>query len=214
MLGRFWTIPNALSVVRLMLVGPITYLIVVDGPLNWLFGLIVTAVFTDWLDGRVARWTHTVSAWGKVLDPLADKVAALAITSALVFRAVEPTLPLWFLGVIIGRDLCIAVGGLIMARRTGRIAASAWVGKAAVAWLALAVLAAVLKADPPVLRACVWITTGLMALSFGVYLWRFLRIIRATWNQPPPWTRPPSEETSAEPTDADAAEEARAPSVG
>lgn len=185
MLGRFWTIPNVLSMVRLMLVVPITYLIVVDGALNWLFGLIAAAILTDWFDGRIARWSHTVSAWGKILDPLADKFAALMIVAALVFRSVEPTLPLWLLVLVIVRDVSILLGGIIMAQRTGRIAGSAWMGKAAVTWLAITVLAVLLKADPPVLQACVWITAGLLVLSYGIYLVRFMRVIRATLHQPP-----------------------------
>lgn len=184
-LGTFWTIPNALSIVRAMLVLPITYLIVIDGRLDWIIGLILVAAFTDWLDGRIARWSHTVSEWGKVVDPIADKFAAVMIVPALVFRPVEPTLPLWLLLVVVARDVCIVAGGVLIAKRTGRIAVSSWVGKLAVAALSLTVLATILKADPPILQFCVWLTAGLMVLSFIVYTGRLIRILRVTQHRPP-----------------------------
>ncbi len=191
-LGRFWTLPNALSLARMVLVLPITYLIVVDGRIDWLVGLILLAAFSDWLDGRLARWSHTVSEWGKVIDPIADKFAAVMIVPALVFRPVEPTLPLWLLLVVVGRDLCIVAGGVLIAKRTGRIAVSSWVGKLAVAALSLTVFAAILKADPPILQFCVWLTAVLMGLSFVVYTGRLIRILRVTQHRPPP--APPHED--------------------
>lgn len=184
-LGRFWTIPNMLSLVRIVLVVPITYLIVIDGPIGWVVGLILVAAFTDWVDGRLARWSHTVSEWGKMLDPLADKFAAVMIVPALVFREAEPTLPLWLFLLVVGRDLCIVAGGILIARRTGRIAVSSWVGKLAVAALSLTVLAAILKADAPVLSFCIWTTAILMSLSFVVYSIRLVRILRVTQHRPP-----------------------------
>lgn len=183
-LGTFWTIPNVLSLVRLVLVVPITYLIVVDGSLRWIVGLIVLAAFTDWIDGHLARWSHTVSEWGKVLDPIADKFAALMVVPALVFRPTEPTLPLWLFLLIVVRDLSIIAGGVLIARRTGRIVVSSWVGKFAAAALALTVLAAILKADPPILQFCVWATAVLMSLSFVVYSIRLVRILRVTRHRP------------------------------
>jgi len=184
-LGAFWTIPNALSIVRAVLVLPITYLIFIDGRIDWIVGLILVAAFTDWLDGRIARWLHTVSEWGKVIDPIADKFAAVMIVPALVFRPIEPTLPLWLLLVVVGRDLCIVAGGVLIAKRTGRIAVSSWVGKLAVAALSLTVLATILKADPPILQFLVWLTAGLMMLSFVVYTGRLIRILRVTQHRPP-----------------------------
>lgn len=177
-LGQFWTAANMLSLARLVLVVPITYLTWIGGPLTWLFGLIGLGALTDWLDGRVARWSETVSGWGKVLDPLADKFAAAMVVSALTFRPVEPTLPAWLFALVLGRDACIVTGGLIMARRTGQVAMSAQVGKAAVAALALTCLAAVLAADPPVLWFCIWATTALLVVSFAVYLTRYLWVAR------------------------------------
>jgi CDP-diacylglycerol--glycerol-3-phosphate 3-phosphatidyltransferase len=177
-LGRFWTIANALSLARGVLVVPIAVLIWVDGPLSWLAGLVVLAILTDWLDGRVARWTRTVSDWGKVIDPIADKFAALMTVSALTFRAAEPSLPLWFFGLVIGRDVCILLASAFIVRRSGRIVVSAWVGKAATMWLALLVLAAVLKADPPVFEACLWMAAGLLVFSLVVYAVRYFAALR------------------------------------
>lgn len=174
-LGTFWTIPNAISLARLVLVIPITYLILVGGSLPWLLGLVALAVLTDWLDGRVARWSKTVSAWGKVLDPLADKFAAAMIVMALVFRpGTAAGLPVWFLVLIVTRDVLIVLGGAILARRTGQVVVSLWAGKVAVTMLAVTVLAALLRADPPVLNACVWMTTALLVYSFLRYVMRFL----------------------------------------
>jgi CDP-diacylglycerol--glycerol-3-phosphate 3-phosphatidyltransferase len=174
MLGRFWTIPNALSLMRLAVVVPIAALIWTDGSLEWLFGLIVFGALTDFLDGRVARWSHAISGWGKILDPLADKFAAVMTISALTFRGAEPTLPLWFFGLVVGRDLLILAGGSLIARRTGQVVMSGALGKAAVASLALTVLYAVLGADPAVLDYCVWFSTGLLVGSFLVYVGRYV----------------------------------------
>ena len=178
LLGRFWTVPNMLSLTRLALVIPITYLTWVGGPLHWLFALLGVGAFTDWLDGRVARWLKTVSGWGKVLDPLADKFAAALIVSALALRPVAPNLPLWLLVLVVARDACILAGGILMAQRTGQVAISVRLGKLAVAALALTCLATVLEADPPVLWVCVWLTAALLICSFIIYLLRFLRFAR------------------------------------
>jgi CDP-diacylglycerol--glycerol-3-phosphate 3-phosphatidyltransferase len=200
-LGRFWTLANTLSFSRIVLVVPIAVLLWHDGPLGWLLGLTVAAIFTDWIDGRVARWTRTVSEWGKVIDPVADKVAAVLTVSVLTFRPAEPQLPLWFFGVVVGRDLLILAGGAWIARRSGKVLMSAWAGKAASLWLALTVLSVILKADAPVLTVCLWMATGLFVFSFAVYVVRYLNAVRRS---PPPRdpssdaTEPPAEDRASD----------------
>lgn len=174
-LGKFWTAANMLSIARLVLIVPITLLILERGSLALLFTLVLLAIVTDFFDGRVARWSNTVSSWGKVLDPLADKAGAAMVTLALVARG---SLPAWFLGVIVVRDSAIVLGGVALARRTSLIGASIWWGKVAVTALAVTVLAALLEADPPVLHASIWITTGLMIFSLILYTIRFVRLYR------------------------------------
>ncbi len=178
-LGRFWTAANVLSLVRVVLVGPIALMIYRGGPFGPMMALIAVAILTDWLDGQVARWSGTVSEWGKILDPTADKLAAAAITLALVLRspAAGPSLPVWFVVCVILRDAVIAVGGIIQTRRLGYVMMSLWSGKIAVTVLSLTVLAALLRADPEVMTVCIWATTALLAFSLLRYLQRFGQVM-------------------------------------
>lgn len=204
-LGRFWTVANALSLTRLVVVLPLAVLLWHDGPLEWLLGLALVAIVTDWVDGRVARWTRTVSEWGKVIDPVADKVAAVLTVSVLAFRPAEPQLPLWFFGLVMGRDLLILAGGVVIARRSGKILMSAWAGKAATLWLALTVLSIILGADPPVLNVCLWMATGLFVFSFGLYVVRYVSTIWHTPSGTDPDV-PPSGNTASGPASSSDAE--------
>ena len=179
-MGRFWTAANLLSLSRIALVAPIAALVYRGGPIAPMFALIGLAVATDWFDGRVARWSDTVSEWGKVLDASADKLAAAAVTVALLLRpeAAGPTLPLWFVALAIVRDAVLAVGGMLQTRRLGRFTSSLWSGKVAVTALALTVVAALLRAPGPVMEAAIGLTAAVMAYSVVKYLVRFRAILR------------------------------------
>lgn len=179
-LGRFWTAPNVLSLVRMALVLPIAVLIYRGGPFGPMIALVLVAVATDWLDGQIARRTGTVTEWGKILDPTADKLAAAAVTLALVLRPAEfgPPLPVWFVAAVILRDTVIALGGIIQTRRLGYVMMSLWSGKLAVTALSVTVVAALLRADPEVMAVCIWTTTALLAFSLVRYLQRFRRVMR------------------------------------
>ncbi len=178
-LGRFWTAANVLSLVRIVIVVPIAILLWHDGPASWVLTLVAVGVLTDFLDGRVARWLGTVSEWGKVLDPFADKFAALAIGGVLALRPAPPHLPLWLMVLIIVRDVLVFGGGVILAKRHGAVPASVWSGKVAVALLALTVLMIVLRADAPVLNVLVGATAFFFVVSLVRYLQRFVVLYRA-----------------------------------
>ena len=174
-LGRFWTVANVLSMARLVIIFPVFWLIMMDGPLWWIMMLVLLAIATDYFDGRVARWSDTVSDWGKVLDPLADKIGGGLVVAALAFNG---SLPLWFLFALATRDLCILGGGAILKHKTGQIVLSLWSGKVAVTGVAITSLAALLKADAPVLEFCIWTTVILLSYSFFRYFVRFFALLR------------------------------------
>lgn len=177
-MGRFWTAANALSLARVVLVAPITFLVYRGGPIGPMFGLIALAIATDFFDGKIARWSDTVSEWGKALDATADKLAAACVTVALLVRPAGPNLPLWFVALAVSRDVLLSAGGLLQTRRLGRFTTSLWSGKIAVTLLALTVVAALLGAPPRLMEACVWATAAVMLFSVVDYGVRFYRIMR------------------------------------
>ena len=179
-MGSFWTVANGLSLARAVLVLPIAWLVYRGGHVGLLFALIGLAIATDWFDGRVARWSNTVSEWGKVLDATADKLAAAAVTLALLLRPAEagPSLPLWFVALAIVRDVLLALGGLLQTRRLGRFTSSLWSGKVAVTALAVTIVAALLGAAPAVMEALIGLTAAVMAYSIVKYGIRFTAIMR------------------------------------
>ena len=174
MLGRFWTIPNMLSIARIFLTVPITYLILTDGSIVWILSLIALAVCTDWFDGVVARWSKSISEWGKVLDPLADKISASSVVLALV---IQNKIPLWFLLVIVIRDVLILIGGAVAAHKLRVVLMSNLWGKVAVFMLSVTVLWALLEADKPLFQISMWITTVLFVFSFVLYVIRFIDVM-------------------------------------
>jgi len=176
-LGRFWTTPNVLSMLRLVLVLPLAWLIITSGPLFWIMIIVVLAIATDYFDGRIARWSNTESEWGKVLDPMADKIGGGMVVAALT---IQGSIPVWFLLALATRDIVILVGGGIIRMKTGEIVASMWSGKVAVTAVAITALAALLRADAPVLEFCLWASTILLAYSFLRYMVRFFSILGAS----------------------------------
>jgi CDP-diacylglycerol--glycerol-3-phosphate 3-phosphatidyltransferase len=176
--GRIWTVSNGLSFLRVLLAYPIVVLILSDQPSGRMFAalLILAAACTDFLDGLLARRMGQISDVGKVIDPLADKIGIGAVAVAL---AVKGSLPLWFLGGVLMRDLLIFAGGLYIQRARGLILQSTMVGKWAAGVLAFLILAVVV--DLPEVRTAVTILqyacAGLLAASFGIYTRRFYSLI-------------------------------------
>lgn len=111
--GRFATAANAVSIARIPL-GGLASLLLVRGMPAGSAVLAFLAVATDWLDGFLARRTGTVSDWGRILDPLADKAAFGLFAWALVRTgALRP----WILITLVSRDVLIGLGGVLLARR-------------------------------------------------------------------------------------------------
>lgn len=174
-LGKFWTVPNMLTLSRIVIAIPLAWLIFARGSFAWVIALTLAAVATDWFDGRLARWSHTVSGWGKVLDPLVDKVGGGAIVLALVIRG---SLPFWYVATLLLRDTLIVLGGIRMTRRTGVIPSSLLAGKVAVFSVAITVLAALLEADPPVMQFCLVASTAFLVYSYLRYMARYFTVAR------------------------------------
>ncbi|WP_272699941.1 CDP-diacylglycerol--glycerol-3-phosphate 3-phosphatidyltransferase [Desulfovibrio sp. Fe33] len=102
-----WTVPNILTVVRILLT-PLFVVAYVGENFNLAWMLFAVAGLTDAFDGFLARIWNQRTQLGAVLDPLADK--ALLVTS-FICLAVKGWIPFWFAVLVVSRDLII-VGGL------------------------------------------------------------------------------------------------------
>lgn len=112
---RILTIPNALSLLRLIGVPIFLWLVLVPKADGWAVVVLALAGVTDYLDGKIARATGQISRVGQLLDPLADRLYILATLIGLLVRDI---IPLWFAVVLIGRDVILAIA-LIPLRRRG-----------------------------------------------------------------------------------------------
>ena len=164
--GPLWTIPNLLSISRIPFSVAAAIIVLSDGSTLWCLILIFAAGLTDFLDGQVARLTNTVSDWGKLLDPAADKISAALLGGSLAWKEL---LPPWFVGAIILRDVIIVAAGIYLSHYVGRIHMSNFFGKIATTAIGITFILGLLKADPLPMNLAIWGTVGLLGLSLLVY---------------------------------------------
>jgi len=102
-------IPNALCILRMLLVLPVTWLLLKEDFARtlWLFGF---AAATDGLDGFLAKRCGWTSELGKILDPLADKIL---LVGTYITLAVIGFVPVWLAATVVGRDVVITVGAIL-----------------------------------------------------------------------------------------------------
>ena len=115
---RVWTIPNALSVLRLLGVPLFLWLIlqpVFHGPRydGWALLVLAAGAATDYLDGKLARALGQVSRIGQLLDPAADRLYILATLTGLAARDI---IPWWLVAVLVGRDVLMGIPLLVLKR--------------------------------------------------------------------------------------------------
>ena len=125
---RIWTVPNALSIARLLGVPVFLWLVLGPHADGWAVILLIGAAASDWLDGKLARALHQESRLGQVLDPTADR---LYIGVMLIGLAIRGIIPWWLVGVLVGRELVLAVALLRLRARGWEPLQVSFVGKAA-----------------------------------------------------------------------------------
>lgn len=118
-------LPNILTMVRMLLI-PVFLLVFFS---NFAYAdelscfIFIVASATDFLDGHLARKYKLVTNFGKIMDPLADK---LLVLSALIALTVEMRLPIWIVIIILARELGITSLRAISAGEGIIIAAGPW----------------------------------------------------------------------------------------
>jgi cardiolipin synthase len=160
------TLPNLISALRILLIPAFVWLILHEGTRAAGIVMFAAVAATDWVDGTVARRTGSVSELGKILDPVADR---LAIAAGLVALVVADLFPLWAAVAILARDAAVLAGGaIVLFGRHVRVDVR-FIGKVATFGLMLAVPSIALG----------WIVYAVAIVEYYVAAVRYVGDVRA-----------------------------------
>lgn len=169
-------LPNALTLLRILAVPVVVVALLEETPNGDVLAAAVFALAaaTDGLDGYLARSRGSVTTFGKLMDPLADK---LLVTAALVSLVSLGRLEAWVAMVIIGREVAVTILRTIAAER-GIVISASWLGKAKTV-LQIAAVIALIAANPTPLWAdvLVYVAVAATVLSGADYFFGLRRRI-------------------------------------
>lgn len=175
------TLPNAITLSRLLAI-PVLILIFFWGPL-WLFYTVLALVLaSDLVDGALARSQRQITALGKLLDPVADKMLFLSLFVAL---AVEGRLPWWAVGAFAVPPMVLLLGALWLRWRSSRwlVIEARALGKTSSTMLSVGLVGLLLEPIFPTLsRVALFVLYGGIALSYAA-LGEYIVIALKEWEK-------------------------------
>jgi len=172
-----FSIPNIMSYIRILLI-PVFMIVYIkyDNSLLALI-LIIISSMTDVLDGIVARKFNMVTDWGKLVDPLADKLTQFCIMISLITKF--PYF-LWLAIIILVKEVVSLAYGYYVFHETGVVKSADWHGKLSTCLLVGTFMAHFIwpKMDTSISYILVIACGGMMVLSFALYLIRYGKTLK------------------------------------
>lgn len=163
--------PNKLTLCRVIMIPLFIFFYLYDfvpGSAIIATILFVAAFFTDWLDGYLARKTNQVTNFGKIMDPLADKVL---VAAAMICMTEAGMINPWITIAVITREFAVS-GIRIAASAEGNVVAASIWGKLKTVWQFIAITAALLLrakgisgTEQVIIDICMWINLALTVIS-------------------------------------------------
>lgn len=176
--NKIFNASNSLSFIRLLLVIPAWFAFndFTQFARYSVAAIGVIATITDILDGYLARKLNQITEFGKVIDPLADKVLIVFVVLNLFLLG---EIPDYYFCMIIARDVLILIGGLIVAKKIGKVLPSDYIGKATVLSIAFVLLMILLNVDNNSLPYLIlyYLSIVLIFVSFANYLIKAAKVL-------------------------------------
>ncbi|HHY83175.1 MAG TPA: CDP-diacylglycerol--glycerol-3-phosphate 3-phosphatidyltransferase [Clostridiales bacterium] len=138
-------VPNALTLTRFILIGLYPFLYFNEGLSHnklWAFAVFLIAGLTDVLDGVIARRFGLVTKWGKLMDPLADK---LMLITVLVCLFLDGVVSLWVIIIIALKELLMILGAAFLYKNRKVVVQANFYGKLATFLFYIAITALVFR---------------------------------------------------------------------
>ena len=170
--NRVLTVPNVLSVIRLVLVPVFLWLLLVEHADAWATGILMFTGASDWADGKIARLMNQSSRLGELLDPAVDRIYMITVPIAF---AVRHFVPWWFVIVLLGRDAILAATLPALRSRGLTSLPVTYIGKGATFGLMSGFPLILLgQFDGLWSRVVLAIGWGFTIWGFALYLWSFV----------------------------------------
>ncbi len=168
-LTNIWNVPNVLTMIRLALI-PVFVLFHAAHREKVALLVFCVASLTDWLDGYIARKHHLITDFGKLMDPLADK---LMVCTALIMQGLNGTFPVAAILIVIIKELVMIYGSSYLLAHDVVVYANMW-GKLAQCSFILALVLSFWHTDFtamgfPIDRVCLWIAVVLAGVALVDY---------------------------------------------
>ncbi len=175
--NKILTIPNLLSLFRLILIPVIVWLYWFRKDYFPAGVLLIISGLTDLADGYIARHFNAVSNVGKILDPIADKLTQAAMLFCLVTRFPLMAAPFGFLVI---KEVFIGTTGLLMIRKTGKVVGADFHGKVATTLLYAMMILHIFWIDIPSAVSAVSILICLVSMAFTLLTYgsRNMRVLQ------------------------------------
>ena len=175
--NKILTIPNLLSLFRLILIPVIIWLYWFRKDYFPAGVLLIISGLTDLADGYIARHFNAVSNIGKILDPIADKLTQAAMLFCLVTRFPLMAAPFGFLVI---KEVFIGTTGLLMIRKTGKVVGADVHGKVATTLLYAMMILHIFWIDIPSAVSAVSILICLVSMAFTLLTYgsRNMRVLQ------------------------------------
>lgn len=159
-------LPNKITMFRIVMI-PVFIILLMNGYFYWSAAVFVIASLSDALDGHIARKYNLISNFGKIMDPLADK---LLVTAALICLVELSEIPAWMVIVILAREFAITALRTVAASE-GVVIAAAKSGKLKTITQMVAIISILIKNYPfkmwgiPFDRYALWAAVAMTIIS-------------------------------------------------
>lgn len=174
---KILTIPNILSFFRLCLIPILMWLYIEKK--NYLLTMLVLTLsgVTDVIDGIVARKCNMISDFGKIFDPVADKLTQMSMLFCMIARFPYMIYPF---AILVVKELCTGITSLISIKRTTTVKGAVWHGKLTTVSLYAMMAVHLLWFNIPktISLMMVGICIGIMLMSFIMYTIQNIKAIK------------------------------------
>ncbi len=161
-------IPNIITLIRLFLIPVFGYFMINESFVIAAL-IFIIAGFTDVLDGYIARKYNMITSWGKLADPLADKLMTITALTALTFQG---RIPIFVIIIIVIKEILMGIGSIVVYKTRSQVVSANWYGKMATVIFYFAIIMLILRA--PFGMVFIILAVGSALFAFIRYLMEYI----------------------------------------